>query len=50
MNLKKGVGIDHCYKKIRKQGGKDTLASIAMKIRKQGGKHALPSIGQSIYS
>ena len=31
MNLKRVVGIDHCYKKPRKQGGKDTLANIAIK-------------------
>ena len=33
MNLKRGVGIDHCYKKVRKQGGKDTLARIAIKSK-----------------
>ena len=32
MNLKRGVGIDHCYKS-KKQGGKDTLASIAIKSK-----------------
>ena len=30
MNFKRGVGIDHCYI-VRKQGEKDTLASIAVK-------------------
>ena len=28
MNLKRGVGNDHCYKKVRKQGGEHALASI----------------------
>ena len=32
MNLKRRVGIDHCYK-VRKQGGKDTLVSIAIKSK-----------------
>ena len=32
MILKRGVGIDHCYKKVRKQDGKDTLASIGQFI------------------
>ena len=32
MILKRGVGIDHCYK-VRKQDGKDTLASIAIKTK-----------------
>ena len=52
MYLKREVGIDHCYKKEGKQGGKDTLASIATKSKetRQGGKYALASIGQSIYS
>ena len=33
MNLKRGVGIDHCYKKVRKQGGNNALASIAIKSK-----------------
>ena len=33
MILKRGVVIDQCYKKVRKQGGKHTLASIAIKSK-----------------
>ena len=33
MNLKRGVGINHYYKKIRKQVGKDTLTSTAIIIK-----------------
>ena len=33
MFLKRGVGVDHCYKKVTKQDGKDTLASIAIKSK-----------------
>ena len=34
MNLKRGVGIDHALlEKVRKQDGKDTLASIAIKSK-----------------
>ena len=32
MNLKRGVGIDYCYK-VRKQGGEHALAIIAIKIK-----------------
>ena len=48
MILKRGVGINHCYKKVSKQDGKHALASIAIKSKEQGGKYALASIGQSI--
>ena len=48
MILKKGVGIDHCYKKVRKQGGKHALASIAIKSKETRWKNALDRIGQSI--
>ena len=33
MILKRGVGIDYCYKKVMKQDGKDTLARIAIKSK-----------------
>ena len=33
MILKRRVGIDHCYKKVTRQDGKDTLASIAIKSK-----------------
>ena len=33
MILKRGVGIDHYYKKVRKQGGKHALTSIAIKSK-----------------
>ena len=28
MKLKRGVGINHCHEKVRKQGGNYALASV----------------------
>ena len=46
MNLKRRVGIDHSYKreKGRKQGGKDTLTSIAIKSKETKWKNAMPEV------